>query len=270
MPEGDTVWRQAKNLEQALQEKILSRSDVRVPAFATADLAGYAVESSTARGKHLLLTCRKPGAEDVVIHSHLKMEGSWQLYRPDEPWRRPAHTARIVLHTGDTVAVGFALGILELLSPAQTEAALAFLGPDLLGPDWDAAEAQRRLRSDPGQAIGLALLDQHNLAGIGNIYRNELCFLARVHPTLPVADVPDLPRLVDQAKRLLEANKGRTQRNTTGAPGRIRAWVYGRAHEPCLRCGTLIVKAELAGRVIYSCPRCQALGHQEPEKQDSQ
>ncbi|AJT42151.1 Fpg/Nei family DNA glycosylase [Psychromicrobium lacuslunae] len=264
MPEGDTVWRQAKRLENALLGKVLTASDLRVPAFATADLSGYTVTSSIARGKHLLLRCEpRPGepgqGEPVLIHSHLKMEGSWQLYRAGERWRRPAHTARIVLHTADTVAVGFSLGILQLLSPEAAEQELSFLGPDLLGPDWDAAEALSRLLSEPQRAIGLALLDQRNLAGIGNIYRNELCFLSRIHPTRPVREVADLARMVDQAKRLLEANKQRAQRNTTGGQSRLQSWVYARAHEPCLRCGALIVKADFDSRPIYSCPRCQPL-----------
>lgn len=259
MPEGDTVWRQAKQLAAGLLGKQLTGSELRVPAFATADLSGYTVEASTARGKHLLLSCLPPQGEPVVIHSHLKMEGSWQLYRPGEPWRRPAHTARIVLRSSDTVAVGFSLGILELLTVQQAEADLSFLGPDLLGPDWDPVEALRRLAREPDRAIGLALLDQQNLAGIGNIYRNELCFLAGAHPTLAVARVLDLGRLVNQAKRLLEANARRTRRNTTGTIGRIDSWVYGRAHQPCLRCGALIVKADFEGRPIYSCPRCQQL-----------
>lgn len=259
MPEGDTVWRQAKRLKDALQGKTLTASDVRVPAFATTDLADYTVSSSIARGKHLLLRCEPQQGSAILIHSHLKMEGSWQLYRGNERWRRPAHTARIVLRTAETVAVGFSLGILELLSAEQTEQELSFLGPDLLGPDWDAAEAIHRLLSEPDRPIGLALLDQRNLAGIGNIYRNELCFLGRIHPTRPVHEVADLARMVDQAKRLLEANKLRTQRNTTGGQGGAPSWVYGRAHEPCLRCGALIVKTDFDGRPVYSCPRCQPL-----------
>ncbi|NYE95835.1 endonuclease-8 [Psychromicrobium silvestre] len=257
MPEGDTVWRQARLLSKALLGKVLNSSDFRVPALATLDLGGATVESSDSRGKHLLLTVRRAGSEELIIHSHLKMEGIWQVYLPGERWRRPAHTARVVLKVPDAVVVGFSLGILEVLSPEQAETELAFLGPDLLGTDWDANEAIRRLESDPERPVGIALLDQRNLAGIGNIYRNELCFLVRVRPQHPVGAVSDLPRLVDLAKRLLEANKTRPQRNTTGTAGRVSAWVYGREHQPCLRCGSHIIREEYEGRPIYYCPHCQ-------------
>lgn len=207
MPEGDTVWRQARLLNAALQGKELNRSDFRVPGYATTDLTGFRVARVYARGKHLLIECASERLPSAIIHSHLKMEGSWHLYPPGVPWRRPAHTARAVLEVPDAVVVGFSLGILEVLTEA--ELALDFLGPDLLGPDWDAAEAIRRLAAEPGRAIGLALLDQRNLAGIGNIYRNELCFLVGAHPGSAVRGV-DLARVVHLAKRLLEANKSGT------------------------------------------------------------
>ena len=141
------------------------------------------------------------------------------------------------------------------------------LGPDLLGPDWDAEEALRRLLAEPGRSIAVALLDQRNLAGIGNIYRNELCFLGGVHPATTVRDMPELPRMIGLAKLLLEANKDRSQRSTTGGPARGDAalWVYGLAGRPCKRCGSLIRHDTLgdpafpthAPRDIYWCPRCQ-------------
>lgn len=268
MPEGDTVWRQARDLRAVLEGQTLLVSDFRVPACATLDFSGEVVSAVESRGKHLLM---KVGGH--VIHSHLSMEGHWDIYPVAANgraarWRRPAFTARVVLQTEQVAAVGFSLGTLEVLPEALAGNAVGHLGPDLLGPGWDAAEALRRLLAEPARPVGLALLDQRNLAGIGNIYRNELCFLGGVHPAAPVAEVPDLPRMVGLAKRLLEANKDRPVRATTGGPARGDAalWVYGLAGKPCKRCGSLIRHSTLgdpafptrAARDIYWCPRCQA------------
>ena len=263
MPEGDTVYRAARNLDIALAGAVLTSCDVRVPKYATVDLAGQTIESVESRGKHLLLRTGQ-----ALVHSHLKMEGAWHLYRPGSRWRRPALEARIVLATPEWQAVGFALGTLEILPRDREEDMVGYLGPDLLGPDWDAAEAERRIRADPDRAIGLALLDQRNLAGIGNVYRAELCYLRGVLPTRAVRDVQDLPRMLALAKRVLEANKNRVERTLTGdtRDGR-QDWVYGRAGRACRRCGTTILTGELGDpvrpgmgttdRVTFWCPRCQ-------------
>ncbi len=267
MPEGDTVWRQGRDLRAVLEGQVLTGCDFRIPAAATLDFTGSTLTSVQSRGKHLLMF-----TAGRVIHSHLSMEGHWDIYpvvstgRPAR-WRRPAFTARAVLTTGRGVAVGFSLGTLEVLPEALVGDAVGHLGPDLLGPDWDADAALERLLAQPERAIGLALLDQRNLAGIGNIYRNELCFLGGVHPAAPVRDVPDLPRMVDLAKRLLEANKDRPGRSTTGTPARgdAASWVYGLAGKPCKRCGSTLRHAKLgdpahpthAPRDIYWCPHCQ-------------
>jgi endonuclease-8 len=258
VPEGDTVWRTAHHLDKALSGSVLRETDFRVPALATVDLAGRPVERTLSRGKHLLTRI----GDEVTLHTHLKMEGSWHLYREGTPWRHPAHQARVVLRTQDWTAVGFSLGIVELVARDAEHTVVGHLGPDLLGPDWDADEALRRLRSDPGRGVGEALLDQRNLAGIGNVYKAELCFLRGVHPDLPVGRVPDLPGLVHQAKRVLEANKLRAQQTTTGDTRRgAQHWVYRRHRQPCRRCGTSIeIDAPGPGaqeRVSYWCPRCQ-------------
>ncbi len=264
MPEGDNLWRMARQLNAVLAGKELTRCDVRVPAYATVDLTGKTVENVVSRGKHLLI---RVGDESTgaIIHSHLKMEGTWHVYGPRERWRRPVHKARCVLEVAGAVVVGFELGILEVLPRQQEDDAVGYLGPDLLGPEWDADEALRRLRSHPDEPVGVALLDQRNLAGVGNIYRCEVCFLARVNPFNVVADVPNLERVVALSKTLLEANKDRGTRSTTGtAVGRHgdRFWVYGRAN--CLRCRTPVVKDvlganELALRDVYYCPHCQPM-----------
>ncbi|MFE2430139.1 DNA-formamidopyrimidine glycosylase family protein [Streptomyces sp. NPDC059373] len=259
MPEGDTVWLTARRLHEALAGKVLVRCDLRVPQLATADLGGRRVEEVVPRGKHLL--ARFEGG--VTLHSHLMMDGSWHLYAPGERWRGgPQHQVRAVLASADRVAVGYRLPVLELLPTAEEEKAVGHLGPDLLGPDWDPGEAVRRLTAEPGRAVGEALLDQRNLAGLGNVYKSELCFLRGVTPWTPTGEVPSPERVVTLAKRLLEANKARPGHITTGDTRRGRThWVYGRADRPCLRCGTMIRVADLgpAGqeRVTYWCPSCQ-------------
>jgi endonuclease-8 len=259
VPEGDTVYRTARALDRALRGRLLVRTDFRVPQLATSDLAGATVTETVSRGKHLL-TRITTDTERWTLHTHLKMEGSWRIYRADQRWNRPAHQARVVLSTDQHQAVGFSLGIVELLATDDEPTVVGHLGPDLLGPDWDEAEALRRLRSDPGRPVGQALLDQTNLAGIGNMYAAELCFVSGVHPLTPVGDVPDLARAVRRAKQMLELNKERPTQTTTGNL-REPMWVYRRDRAPCRRCGTPIEVAQLGEpgreRATYWCPSCQ-------------
>ncbi|MCU1412085.1 MAG: glycosylase [Rhodoglobus sp.] len=257
MPEGDTVYRAARQLAAAFDGTVLTRCDIRVPAFATVDLTGEAVHETVSRGKHLLMR-----VGEYTLHSHLKMEGVWQLYRPGERWRRPEFTARAILANESVVAVGFELGLFEVLRTADEDQAVGYLGPDLLGPDWDPARAAANLRSAPEREIGLALLDQRNLAGLGNVYRAELCFLRGVLPTTPVEEVADLDRMVALGHKLIDANKDRPTRTTTGSLRGDTAWVYGREGRPCLRCGTRVLHGELGDnplqlRDTYWCPSCQ-------------
>ncbi|MEE2522527.1 DNA-formamidopyrimidine glycosylase family protein [Pseudarthrobacter sp. J75] len=276
MPEGDSVWRACAELHAALAGQKLTASDFRVPRFATLNLAGWTMEEVVPRGKHLLMRLRSPEDQRLTIHSHLKMEGSWQVYAPGGRWRKPGFTARCVLRTAAADAVGFSLGELEVIRTDQEDAAVGHLGPDILGPDWDPAEAERRVRAAPAIPIGVALLDQRNLAGIGNIYRCEACFLGGVHPATPVQDVADLPALFVHAKQLMEANLGDARRVTVPGPrggalprggpdGRSRYWVYRRGNQPCLRCRTPIQHGLLGRpggeeeRDIWFCPRCQPL-----------
>ncbi|MFC7302611.1 Fpg/Nei family DNA glycosylase [Streptomyces monticola] len=260
MPEGDTVHQAARRLHSALAGEVLTRSDLRVPKFATADLTGRTVLDVTPRGKHLLT--RIEGG--LTLHSHLRMDGSWRVFAPGERWNGgPGHQIRAILGNTHRTAVGYRLPVLELLRTADEHKAVGHLGPDLLGPDWDPDRALQNLLRDPGRSIGEALLDQRNLAGIGNVYKSELCFLARVTPWLPVGELPEgLPaRLVAAAKRVLEANRDRPARITTGRRDQ-RLYVYGRAPRPCLRCGTGIRSADQGDgsrdRITYWCPTCQS------------
>ena len=274
MPEGDSVWRAAHQLHQALAGQTLTGSDFRVPRFATLNLAGWKVHEVVPRGKHLLMRVVGPDERKLTIHSHLKMEGAWQVYPPGGRWRKPGFTARCVLRTAAADAVGFSLGIVEVVRTEDEDTVVGHLGPDLLGPGWDPAEAEQRIRAAPEVPIGLALLDQRNLAGIGNIYRCEACFLSGVHPATPVSAVADLRTLMTDAKQLLEANLGTARRvtilNPRGMPvgrmsGRPGYWVYGREHQPCLKCRTPIRRGVLGKpdgeeeRNIYFCPQCQPI-----------
>jgi endonuclease-8 len=248
MPEGDAVLRTARRLDAALTGDVLTRTDVRVPRFATTDLRGEPVTGTVSRGKHLLTRI----GDDWTLHTHLKMEGSWATLRPGQRWPKPAHTARVVLETPTTQAVGFQLGIVELLPRSREVEALGYLGPDLLGPDWDEQEAVRRLGDHPDEPIFHALRDQTSLAGIGTMWAAEVCFTMGVHPTTPVRDVPDLLRMVRVAH--LKLHQAATQRPPINA-------VYGRGRARCPRCDTPIERLELGepgrSRPAYFCPSCQ-------------
>jgi endonuclease-8 len=287
MPEGDTVWQTARRLHTALAGKVLTRSDLRVPKYATADLTGRTVLDVTPRGKHLLT--RIEGG--LTLHSHLRMDGTWRVYAHGQRWSGggPAHQIRVILGNTDRTAVGYRLPVLELLRTTDEPRAVGHLGPDLLGPDWNPEQALANLLTDPTRPLGEALLDQRNLAGIGNIYKSELCFLLGATPWLPIGALPAdrAAKLPAIAKKLLEANRDRPVRNTTSTltnnspsrttgprtadprPAGIRTtgpntpdlFVYGRAPRPCLRCGTPIRIADQGDgsreRHTYWCPTCQ-------------
>lgn len=250
MPEGDSVFRAAARLREALDGRVLVRSDFRVPRHATADLSGRRVLETVSRGKHLLT--RVEGG--LTVHTHLRMDGSWRIMPPHA--RVPGRDqVRLVLATADNQAVGFKLGMVDLIRTEREDTVVGHLGPDLLGPDWDAELAARNLMRAPERTIGEALLDQRNLAGIGTIYRAETLFLRGLWPWRTVGEVAELDNLEDvvtQAQRLL----------AEGARQRVdRRWVYGRAGRPCRRCGGLISRGEMGAapqeRLILWCGTCQ-------------
>ena len=286
MPEGDTVARQCRILDHALAGAVLTACDLRVPRAATADLTGWRVHEVRPRGKHLLirLVPPVPGAPPMTLHSHLMMDGIWHVdgralrSSDTSSGPRPADTIRVDLTARhedgrQARAVAYDVKQVRLLRTADEDELVGHLGPDLLDPAWDEDPALREraaanLAAEPERPIGLALLDQRNLAGIGNIYRSELCFLRRVHPAAPVAEAGDPAELVDLAHRLLALNRDREVRVTTGGMlGRDGdLWVYGRDGKQCRRCRTRIQRGELAeprlegteARVLWFCPRCQA------------
>jgi endonuclease VIII len=287
MPEGDTVWNTARLLDRALAGQALRHADFRVPALATVDLTGWRVLGCASRGKHLLLRVSEPAATGgarasgagaagqgraLTLHSHLRMDGSWRIYGPGEPWRgKPAHQIRVVLRTLPAVAVGYHLHDLALIATDREETLVGHLGPDLLGPPgqpggWDAVEAVRRLRSRPDATIAEALLDQRCLAGLGNLYKAEVLFLRGVHPRTLVSTVDNLEAMVGLAHRLINANRGRWTQATTGSTRRgEEVYVYGRPGAPCRRCGTPIRSETLGERITYWCPACQP----EPTRADA-
>ena len=253
MPEGDTVFRTATALRDGLVGRTLTRFDIRVPRYATVDLSGNTVDEVLTRGKHLFIRIGP-----ASIHSHLLMDGSWRI----SPRDVPDHTIRILLQAGDITAAGIDLGVLEILDRSNDLAAVAHLGPDLLGEDWNPQQAATNLSSDPDRPIAAALLDQRVMAGIGNVYCNELCFLFGRLPTSPVSTVADPSRMANRAREMLWANRLRRSRTTTGNTRTgHQLWVYGRAGEPCRRCDTQILRADATDkteeRVSYWCPSCQ-------------
>ena len=261
MPEGDTVHLASTRLQRALAGRVLTRTEFRVPRYATTDLSGRRVEEVVARGKHLLF--RIEGG--TTVHTHFQMDGSWHLYRPQDKWRGPSHQVRALLVTEPWTAVGFRLPVLDVLPTADEKEVVGHLGPDPLDDaSWNEDEAVRRLQERPDMTIAEALLDQRALAGVGNIYKSEICFLRGIHPDTPVRDVDDVREVVRLSARLLRANGTTGNQITTGVdrPGQ-RQWVYGRGGDPCRRCGTRIERTGGgigAERVTYRCPRCQPEG----------
>ncbi|MDZ4233564.1 MAG: endonuclease VIII Nei2 [Dietzia sp.] len=249
MPEGDTVFRTATKLRAALEGKQLTRCDVRVPRYAAVNLAEQKVDEVLSRGKHLFI---RVGA--ASIHSHLKMDGAWIIGRV----RAPAYKVRIVLETKDSRASGVDLGVLEVLDRTVDMEAVAHLGPDLLGDDWSAETAAANLMADPDRAFAETLLDQRVMAGVGNVYANELGFVFGLRPTTAVGELSDPLRTVTRTQQMLWANRSRINRTTTGntRPGQD-VWVYGRAGKPCRRCATPIETDRSGERVTYWCPTCQ-------------
>lgn len=250
------MFRAARQLAEALTGKPLVRGELRHPRLSTVDLAGRVVLGTRSVGKHLFLRFDR----DLSLHHHLGMDGSWRF----APRTRVDHRARVVLATESTMAVGDNLHQLALVPTAEEHRLVDHLGPDLLDPDWSAThatEAADRLRREPDREIGLALLDQRIMAGIGNVYKAEVCFLLGVSPWTPVSEV-DPARTVELSRDLLVRNVSSHARSTTGDPRRDRRlWVYGRTRTGCLRCGGRVRVANQGSdtreRVTYYCPTCQ-------------
>lgn len=276
MPEGDTIFRTARALHRALAGERVTRLETALATLARVNddtpIEGRTVESVSARGKWLLM--RFSG--DLVLLTHMLMSGSWHIYRRGERWRLGRWRMRIVITTERMVAVAFDVPIAEFhteLSLARRKG-LAQLGPDLLDAAFDEAEAVQRLRSCPELEIGVALLNQKLMAGVGNEFKSEICFAARVNPFRTVGSLTDaeLNLIVRTSAKLLRANVTDNSgeqvvtytgfRRTTGRSNLLeRLWVYGRDGEPCRVCGAALEMRRQGedARVTFWCPRCQPL-----------
>jgi endonuclease-8 len=262
MPEGDSVYLVARRLDRALKGRTLVRSDLRTPAVATVDLAGRTVLENATHGKHLLTRL----SEDLTLHTHLRMQGSWSVVGPGK--RLPSRLmvdVRVVLEAGNgPTAYGLLLPVVDVVRTSREHDLVGHLGPDPLRDDWDAAEAVRRLGQDPSRPLAAALLDQRLVAGLGNLWVNELCFLRGHSPWTPVGDVdvPALVRLAARALRTSALSPGAYQVTTGNTRRGEQHWVAGRAGRPCLRCGTTVrvvdeVPNDPDRRRTWWCPTCQ-------------
>ncbi|MGF1467225.1 MAG: Fpg/Nei family DNA glycosylase [Sandaracinaceae bacterium] len=260
MPEGDTIHRAARTLQRAIGGREVTRFSSVLPELEQADLAGRQVREVTARGKNLLVHFD----DGRVLHTHMRMEGSWHIYRPGEPWRKRASGAHAVLETDDWVAVCFHAPLVELLASEDHSAQLRGLGPDLLDPDVDLDEAVRRLRGHGHLPIGEAVMRQQLVAGIGNVYKSETLFLLGLDPFRPVAESDDatLREALQRARALMKQNLRGFPRVTRRGYDGQRLWVYGRQGKACFRCRTPIRmrRQGTAGRSTYWCPACQPSG----------
>ncbi|MCW2545511.1 MAG: DNA-(apurinic or apyrimidinic site) lyase [Frankiales bacterium] len=257
VPEGDTVWMHAKRLREVLAGRELVLTEFRVPALATTSLAGQTVLDVVPRGKHLLT--RFSGG--TTLHTHLRMDGTWEIIRPRQPWPTPTHQIRLVLATTEHAAIGMRMPVVELIPTTAEDRVVGHLGPDVLADDFDRDEALRRLAADPEVEIGTALLDQRKIAGLGNMYRIEALFLEGVTPWSRVGDV-DLGAIVDRSALLIRRNLGGfSQPTTESSRPSEEHWVFERGGAPCFRCFTTIRRADQGAapqqRVTYWCPTCQ-------------
>jgi len=267
VPEGDTILRAARTMHRALAGRRVAAARAPMLPGAGESLAGRTVAGVAARGKNLLVHFDDGSA----LRTHMRMTGSWHLYRPGERWRKPGSLARVVLETDAWVAVCFSAPVVELLRAGEAERheALSSLGPDILGETFDYAEAVRRLLALGETPLGEAVLAQRAVAGIGNIYKSETLFLVREDPFAPVGSVDEkrLARLLARARELMRSALGPTPRATRPTMSRsrdpgARTWVYRREGRPCRRCGTEIRmrRQGLDRRSTYWCPKCQAPG----------
>jgi len=268
MPEGDTIHRVASVLRRALAGKVVTGFEVVAPRMssdaARFEIVGSVVRSVESNGKHLLITFAR-GADDVVLHTHMKMTGMWHVYRPGERWWSPRSDARVVITTDEFVAPCFTPPVVELMTTREIafHAVLPELGPDVIHDEFDTDEALRRLRASPhDRDIATALLDQRTISGIGNVFKCEALFLERVSPWAKVADLDDatLARLVAQARKLMRLNRDGGERRTRFALNAAEGlWVDERTGLPCHICGTAVAwgyhRSEF--RKSWYCPKCQ-------------
>jgi endonuclease-8 len=276
LPEGDTIYRAARTLHRALAGQVVTAFESVYPHLTRVHddrpITGRTVDRVSAHGKHVLMEFSGPG-NPLVLRTHMRMNGSWHIYRHGEPWQRGRRDMRVLVATAGFVAVAFNVPVAEWLTPRDIDrhGELSKLGPDLLADDFDAAEAVRRLRGRSDMDVADALLNQRVMAGVGNVYKSEVLFACGVNPFVTVASLTDgqVDCLVSTARKFLRANvtEGLAamttymgfRRTTRRDQPSERLWVYGRVDEPCRRCGTpiRIAKQGPDARLTYWCPACQ-------------
>jgi endonuclease-8 len=266
LPEGDTIFRAARTLHRALAGQVVTRFNSVLPHLLRVNddtpIPGRIVESVRPRGKWILMTF----SGDLILLTHMLMSGSWHIYRPGETWRKSRYHMRIVIETNSILAVAFNVQVAEFHTQSGLARREGFnrLGPDVLGDGFDAELAAANLGARSELEVGAALLSQSLLAGLGNVYKNEVCFACGVNPFRKVASLESrqLAQLVSTAREFLLANvtpESAFRRTTRLANVEERLWVYGRAGKPCRRCGAPIQsqKEAIGARVNFWCPVCQ-------------
>jgi endonuclease-8 len=277
MPEGDTIFRTARALSRALTGKPVTRFESSYAQLAAANdqepFRGQTITHIEARGKWLLIHF----SGGNILTTHMLMSGSWHIYKPSDPWQDSRSNARILIATADYLAVGFRIPIARIYTEQTLarERKIPRSEQDVLSPSFDAKAAVHRLMTYPGYELGNALLRQDVLAGVGNVFKSEICFLLGLNPFRKVASISQsqAKEIVATAQRLLAANvledssdlivtySGKNRRTTNNADPGASLWVYGRKNEPCRRCGTPIERALQPpnARSTYWCPACQPL-----------
>jgi endonuclease-8 len=278
MPEGDTIFRSARALGKALTGKRVTRFETALAPLASVDdnspVAGRTIENVEAHGKWLLIHF----SGDLILVTHMLMSGSWHIYRvtdgQSERWRVSRRSMRCVVRVEDFEAVAFNVPVAKFYTSRTLErhSMIPKLGPDLLKADYDEQEARARVLARPEEEIANVLLNQRVIAGLGNVYKTEVCFLCGVHPFRKVASLTpsELDDLLYQSRKLIGENVQQNaddkiltytgaRRTTRSADQASRLWVYGRQGQPCRRCGTAVLMRKQGpdARSTYWCPQCQ-------------
>ena len=274
MPEGDTIFRSARALQLGFAGHAVTSFETAYAPLASVDdqspVTGRIIERVESRGKWLLIHF----SADLILATHMLMSGSWHIYRTGERWRRSRAHMRIVLGTADLVAVAFNVPVARFYTARTLErfAGVAGLGPDVLGTVFAADEALARVLEHGGEEIGNVLLNQRVMAGVGNVFKSEICFACGVNPFRKVADLrpAEIDCLIATARRFLSVNVAEGAgdgivtytggRRTTGSSNpAARLWVYHRSGQECRRCGTKILtrKQGVGARSTFWCPDCQ-------------
>lgn len=277
MPEGDTIFRSARSLHRALAGKVVTGFRSAYPRLTRfhddTPLTGQTVDSVDSRGKWLLIHFSGGG----TLATHMLMSGSWHIYRPGERWQKPPSTARIVIENSEYHAIGFNVPVAEMHTPVTLARDRRIPAPagDLLKGDFDPDAALVRILAQPDEELGDVLLHQRVLAGVGNVFKSEVCFVAGMNPFRKISTLTreQVAEVIAIARRQLKANvledspdmivtyRGSGRRTTNHSDPTQSLWVYGRNGAPCRKCGEPI-RRRLQGfdaRVTFWCPQCQPM-----------